>query len=177
MELIDNIHYIKALEYFSYDLEETAEALRYAYYYEPNNSKVLCLIGRFYGEKLQDFELAKSYFEKALEADVKDVAIYPPFVKLLIGMDELEAAERLIAFALRLPATNKTLLLAHLALIRETQKSYKDSLKIYTRAKKACCNSEEMQWLDKEIARLKGKMNKPKKKKKEKAAKTKKKKR
>ena len=114
----------KALDAYPYDLVETIESLDYALSYDEKNAAALCLYGRIYSEQLPRFEMAISYFQQALAADLHAVEVYPFYIQTLIFNEDYEEAQKLIEFALKIKRINKIDVLTKRAQVEEIKKDF-----------------------------------------------------
>ena len=158
----------QALDAYPYNLEETIESLHYALSYDDKNPMTLCLMGRVYAEQLGDYEMAKTYYEKALAEDIHVINIYPKYVNVLLWNEDYAEAEKLIAFALTVKGTDKAVLYLKKAILCEQKREYTTALIALKEAKVFAYNSHFINELDTEKSRIKSKMPKKKKSKKKK---------
>ncbi len=77
-------YYIKAIDNYPYNLEESVENLNYALSYAKDHAGVNCLMGRFYFEQLKDLETAEYYFQNALASDLNHLETFVWYAMLLI---------------------------------------------------------------------------------------------
>lgn len=159
-----NIYVIKALDSYPYDLEGTFESLTYALSYDNQDVNALCLMARFYAEQLKDFEMAKSYFEDALSVDVNAHFVYPYYIDVLIRNEDYDAAEKLIAFGLKIKGSDKAMFWLKRAIVLEYKMEYKAALKALKEAKKFSFNDHFTNYIKATKTRIKGKMPKKRKK-------------
>lgn len=128
--MLQNIHLLKALDNYPYNIEDCIESLNYALALENDNAVALCLMGRIQAEILKDFETAKSYFQQALFADKRYSEIYPNFIETLYELEEYSEALRLVDFALKIKGVNKGAILYKKAEIYDQMKEHKKALKV-----------------------------------------------
>ena len=156
MSLIDR-YLCKAIDAYPYNLEDVIENLEYALSSDNNNAATLCLYGRVYAEQLQDYAMAKTYFQEALAADIHSVTVYPYFIQLSIDFDEDKEAEKLIDFALTVKGIDKPLILSKLILLKEKQMLYKEVKHNIKKLKSIVLNDDYQHFIDKTEARIKEK--------------------
>ncbi len=169
--LIHNPYLFKALAAYPYDLEETMEALNYALSYDDQNVQALCLLGKVYANDLNEYELAKSCFEKAMASNLEIPSIYPDYLYTLIRNEDLKEAQKLLDFAMRIKGVDKVYLMLIQGQLFEVQKQFKAALVQFKKAKKSALNNHFKRFVNDEISRVKEKLGakkkrKPKKKKK-----------
>ena len=161
---LHNSYLFKALDAYPYCLEETMEALNYALSYNNKDVLVLCLMGRVHAEQLQNYTVAKQYFEEALSESIDTPQVYSHYVQALIWNDDYNEAEKLIAFALTVKGVDVGLMLLKKGQLYEAMGKYKLALVSLKDAKKEGLNNDFVEIVNNEIARVKRKV-KPKKKK------------
>jgi tetratricopeptide (TPR) repeat protein len=164
MGLTTDKYIFQALDAYPYNLEETIESLNYALSYDEKNAVALCLMGRIYAEQLGNYEMAKTYYERALSEDMHAVKIYPKYINVLLWNEDYAAAEKLIDFALTVKGTDKAVLYFKKAILFEKKKEYKIALSCLKTAKIHAYNSHFIHELAAEKKRIKDKMPKKKKK-------------
>ncbi|SFU38528.1 hypothetical protein SAMN05216480_102131 [Pustulibacterium marinum] len=162
----------QAMDSYPYSLEETLESLDYALSYDENNTMALCLYGRLYSEQLQKFDIAKSYFQKALSIDIQALEVYPYYIEALLFNEDYEEADTLIEFALKIKGINKIEIKLKEVLLHEMQQDLLKALELAKLLKLYVFNSEWNTVIEETEKRLKQKkkilFGEPKKKKKEK---------
>lgn len=102
-----NKHLIKAIDNYPYNLEECIEGLQYALSSHAGSAMALCLMGRIYSEQFKQYDIAKSYFQEAMNEDMQLVEMYPYYIYTLIENEDKDEAERLLDFAFTLKGINK----------------------------------------------------------------------
>lgn len=168
MKNIDK-YLFQALDNYPYWLEGTSEALDYALSYDAKNTAALCLYARIEAEQLQNYEVAKNYFQEALAINIDAVAVYPYYLETLLLNEDYEEAAKLIDFALTIKGINKKAILLKKVQLLERQQNIKDALKLLKEVKLVSFDSDtyEVEQLE---TRLKAKkeLQQPKKKSKKK---------
>ncbi|WP_196892620.1 tetratricopeptide repeat protein [Aureivirga marina] len=149
-----NNYLFEALDAYPYDLVQTIESLNYALAYNENDPYALCLMGRVYAEQLEQFETAKSYFQKALEIDIYTLYIYPHYIKVLLQNEDYKEAAKLIEFALKIKGIDKGLMWQKKALLYECLKMYENALFCLKKARRFGYNSDFLAFLDREKERI-----------------------
>ena len=156
MSSIDR-YLVKALDAYPYNLEEAIESLDYALSGDNNNAATLCLYGRVYAEQLQDYSMAKTYFQDALAADIKAVFVYPYFIQLQIDFDEDDEAQKLIDFALTIKGIDKPFIISKLIMLKEKMAQFKEAKQCIAKLKSIVLNDDYQVFIDKAEARIKAK--------------------
>ncbi|MDV7696462.1 hypothetical protein N6B72_05965 [Chryseobacterium soli] len=136
MTLTKNKYYFEALENYPYSLPDCLEALNYALSYDPEDADSLCLMGRIYSEMLIDYEKAKLYFEEAMQHDVTNLNTPHYYIRCLLDNEDLEEAEKLIEYALKIKGIDKCRILILKSLLFEIRLEYKKALEHLKEAKK-----------------------------------------
>ncbi|MGX1929368.1 tetratricopeptide repeat protein [Flagellimonas sp. 2504JD4-2] len=154
-----NIYLFKALEAYPYELEKTIEALNYALSYEPQNAVALLLMARVHSEQLGDYGTAKEYYEEALASDMNNPNIYPYYAYTLFLNEDYEEAEKLLDYALKVPATDKALMHYYSGLMKEAQKKYQDAIKAMKVAREQTFNEGFDEFLGRQIQRIEKKLS------------------
>ncbi|NER17358.1 tetratricopeptide repeat protein [Spongiivirga citrea] len=163
--LIHNPYLFKALAAYPYDLEETMEALNYALSYDDQNVQALCLLGKVYAYHLNEYEQAKSCFEKAMASNLEIPSIYPDYLYTLIRNEDLKEAQRLLDFAMKIKGVDKVYLMLIQGQLFEVQKQFKLALVQFKKTKKSALNNNFKRFVNDEISRVKEKLGAKKKRK------------
>lgn len=166
MTLTKSKYYFEALDNYPYSLPDCLEALNYALSYDPEDADSLCLMGRIYSEMLTDYEKAKIYFEEAMQCDVANLNTPLHYIKCLLDNEDLEEAEKLITYALKIKGIDKARILIQKSLLLEIRCEYKKALESLDEAKKYSYNQNMVDFLKARIKFVKNKIIKPKKNKK-----------
>jgi len=168
-----NIYLFKALDAYPFQLEEAIEALNYALSYDDKNVVALCLMANLHADQLEDFEMAKHYFEAAVTSNMEMPGIYPDYIYTLIRNEDYDEAQKVLDFAMTLKATDKAVLELFQGRIFEIAEKYKEAITAYKLALKKGLNPYFITYVNGEIERAKKKLPKKKRKSKKKNKKTK----
>lgn len=166
MTLTKSKYYFEALDNYPYSLPDCLEALNYALSYDPEDADSLCLMGRIYSEMLTDYEKAKIYFEEAMQCNVANLNTPLHYIKCLLDNEDLEEAEKLINYALKIKGIDKARILIQKSLLFEIRLEYKKALKPLKEAKKYGYDQSMIDFLKNRVKFVKSKMTRPQKKKK-----------
>lgn len=128
MTLTKNKYYFEALDNYPYSLPDCLEALNYALSYDPEDADSLCLMGRIYSETLIDYEKAKLYFEEAMQNDITNLNTPKYYIKCLLDNEDLDEAQKLIEYALKIKGIDKCRILILKSHWFEIKKEYKKAL-------------------------------------------------
>lgn len=145
MNLTKNKYYFEALDCYPYNLPDCLEALNYALSYDSEDADALCLMGRIYSEVLKDYEKAKGYYEEAMLFDVTNINTPHYYISCLLENEDLNEAEKLISYALKIKGIEKSNLWLQRSLLSEKRGSFFNALKFLKEAEKHCfttCNLE-----------------------------------
>jgi len=143
-----------ATGYYS-DWEEACESLNYALSYDENHCASLCLLGKIYAEHFSDYEKAFECFDKIIAIDNSFLEVYQLYAKYLIWADQIEKAQKLIAFAFTLKGIDKAEMYWLSAYALETIGRYKIALQQLKKAKFESYNENHSYFLGGEIKRIK----------------------
>ena len=160
-----NIYLFKALDAYPFHLEETIESLNYALSYNPKDAEALFLMAQVYAYQIGDYETAKQYFEEVMIQKMEMPKLYPEYIYTLINNEDYTQAQQLLDYALQLKATDKAWLFLLQGQLFEAKQELKPSLKAFKKAKKLGRNCRFIEFIEKEINRIKSKMPKKNKKK------------
>ncbi|WP_223557754.1 hypothetical protein [Chryseobacterium lathyri] len=164
MTLTKSKYYFEALDNYPYSLPDCLEALNYALSYDPEDADSLCLMGRIYSEMLTDYERAKMYFEEAMQCNVANLNTPQHYIKCLLDNEDLDEAEKLIHYALRIKGIDKARILIQKSLLFEIRLEYKKALEPLKEARKYSYNQAMIDFLKSREKFIKSKMTKTKKK-------------
>ncbi|SHH80532.1 hypothetical protein SAMN05421866_3809 [Chryseobacterium oranimense] len=162
MTLTKSKYYFDALDNYPYNLTDCLEALNYALSYDPEDADSLCLMGRIYSEMLADYEKAKTYFEEAMQCNVTNLNTPQHYIKCLLDNEDLDEAEKLIGYALKIKGIDKARILIQKSLLYEIRLEYKKSLEPLKEARKYSYNQAMLDFLKGRAKFIRNKMeNKP----------------
>lgn len=138
MTLTKSKYYFEALDNYPYSLPDCLEALNYALSYDPEDADSLCLMGRIYSEMLTDYNKAKLYFEEAMQCDMTNLNVPQYYIKCLLDNEDLNEAEKLISYSLKIKGIDRSIILMHRSLLSEKRGSLVNALKFLKEAEKYC---------------------------------------
>lgn len=141
MTLTKSKYYFEALDHYPYSLPDCLEALNYALSYDPEDADSLCLMGRIYSEMLTDYNKAKLYFEEAMQCDMTNLNVPQYYIKCLLDNEDLQEAEKLISYSLKIKGIDRSVILMHRSLLSEKRGSLANALKFLKEAEKHCFTS------------------------------------
>lgn len=167
MTLTKSKYYFEALDNYPYSLPDCLEALNYALSYDPEDADSLCLMGRIYSEMLIDYEKAKLYFEEAMQCDVTNLNTPKYYIKCLLDNEDLQEAEKLINYSLKIKGIDKATLWFFRSMLSEKRGSFPNALKFLAEAEKYCFTLQSLDVVKDRKKFIKSKMPKKSKNKKE----------
>lgn len=93
---------------------------------------------------LIDYEKAKLYFEEAMQCDVTNLNTPKYYIKCLLDNEDLQEAEKLINYSLKIKGIDKSTLWFYRSLLSEKRGSFPNALKFLTEAEKYCFTSHSL---------------------------------
>ncbi len=127
-------YYLKAQNYYPYNIEFVVENLNYAISYDDEHVQALCLKGKVYMYQMKQYKLAISSFECALSADLTYPETYKHYSLLKIWLSDLDSANRLISYGLKIPGMDRCRLMMHRSIIYECRRDYAMAQKVLNEA-------------------------------------------
>ncbi|MCX8522826.1 hypothetical protein OF897_02690 [Chryseobacterium formosus] len=168
MTLTKSKYYFEALDNYPYNLPECMEALNYALSYDSEDADSLCLMGRIYSEQLKNYDLAKQYFEEAMQCDITNLNVPQYYISCLLNNEDFHEAEKLIRYSLKIKGIDKSTIWFCRSLLSEKRGSFVNALMFLKQAEKYCFNSYSLDVVKNRKKFIKSKMPKQKKVKKKK---------
>lgn len=153
-------YYIKALDYYPYDLEEFLESIRYALSYDPEHAGAHHLMGKFCMEQLSDHDRAEEHFITSLCTDPSYAGVYEDYILLMLHQREFEKAQKLIDHARTLKNADRGVTMKVQALYYEYAKEYQKALYWLGQAMEETYTSEDMCELEEIWKRVEEKLRK-----------------
>lgn len=157
MITIADQYYVKAMDAYPYDLEDTLEQVGYALSYDAEHAGANLLMGKVYMEQFQKYGLAEEYFHIAMANEPENSQIGEYLTRLYIETREFKKAEKLLAYVFKLRTADMSRLKFLEARMHECRKEYKLAIaKIKEAMDEALCN-DYIEFLEKELERIEGK--------------------
>jgi tetratricopeptide (TPR) repeat protein len=160
MTLTKNKYYFEALDNYPYSLPDCLEALNYALSYDPEDADSLCLMGRIYAEQLRNYDVAKQYFEEAMQCDITNLNVPQYYIKCLLNNEDFHEAEKLIRYSLKIKGIDKSTIWFYRSLLSEKRGSFSNALKFLGEAEKYCFNPHSLEIVKARKKFIKSKMPK-----------------
>jgi tetratricopeptide (TPR) repeat protein len=151
-------YFLKALDNYGYDMNETLESLEYALSYDDIHAASNCLMGCVQMFWIKNFKTAAHSFELALIGDKEYVDTYKYFSLLMIWTGNFERAEKLIIDGMKLKGMDKAILLSRKAMMYECNGRYKEAKQILKMAYHLSFNDSYTNFFDQELLRIKKKI-------------------
>jgi len=151
------VMYIQARDNYPYNINECIEKLQYVISADNEHVGAHYLMGLIYQEQLEDYKQAKYYFQMTLYLEEQYAPVYSHYAYLLIHLNELEEALRVMELGLKVRGTDVGLLTYLKGLLYEKYEMYSTAMELYGEAKKACLNNSFMYAMDEQIKRVKNK--------------------
>jgi tetratricopeptide (TPR) repeat protein len=157
MDTLADQYYVKAVDSYPFDLEESIENLNYALSYDNDHVGANYLMGKLYMEQFQEYDRAEIHFQAALASDPYNKGVCLDYIALLIIMKEFGKAEKLIDFTLGFKDIDLAGLYHLVGLHCEYQHQYDQAIIFYEDAILESYNEEATGVLEGEIKRVKAK--------------------
>ena len=151
-------YYLKAADYYPYNLEFAIENLNYALSYDDEHPSANCLSGMIYMYHLKDFEKAAKCFYNSLSGDINYPETYKHYSLLRLWQGEYERAQKIIDRGMHVRGMDKTALLILQSIKHEWQGDFSEAKKVLLRAKLMSIDSDKIEQIDASISRIKSKL-------------------
>ncbi len=153
-------YYLKALDYYPYNLECAVENLNYALSSEDKHAQTNCLLGKIYMYYLKDYDRAGQCFYNALVGDANYPDTYKHYSLLRIWEREYDRALKIIARGMTITGMDISILLMHKSLIHEWKMELSEAKKLLKQARLISTNEKRLGKIDGDLKRLKKKISK-----------------
>lgn len=157
----DDTYYLKALDNYPYDLDETVEALQYGLAINPEHPGLLTLQGKVFANELRSVEMAMQSFQAAIAYEPDYKQAYYELGMLLLRNGKMNRAVRIIQLAFKQFGNDQHEFLYLQAHHAEIEKRYDDAIELLETAKLNCYDTEGYDNYCDEIKRIKQKCVKP----------------
>jgi tetratricopeptide (TPR) repeat protein len=151
------VMYIQARDNYPFNVDECIEKLQYVIAADDEHAGAHCLMGQIYEEQLEDFKQAEYYYRMTLYLDKDYVPVYVHFAYMLIKLNKLDEALKIIEAADRVPGTDKSLMNYFKGLLYEKYEMYSTAIGYYTDAKQVSLNNCFSDSMNDQIKRVKEK--------------------
>ena len=150
-------YYLKARASFPWGMENVIENLNYALSYDDEHAPANCLLGQVFMFYLKDYKKAEQCFVYALQSNLSYPDTYKYFALLKIWNADIKGALKLIDYAMKLKAIDRSFLLAIKGLAYECRGQYKLAKEILNEAKSMSIQCHVIDWIDSQKTRVKKK--------------------
>ena len=123
-------YYIKALDYYEYDMESVMDNLNYALGYDPEHAAANCLMGRLHASWTKDGARAEACFQAALAYDPDYAETYCYYAELLLQMRKFKRLTALLNYAESVKGVDTVQLSLMKAQMLEQQKQFEEAEQI-----------------------------------------------
>lgn len=151
-------YYLKALESYQYDHENTSDNLAFALSYDPDHREANLLTGRFKNEVLQQPNEALYYLEKAIAQNPKEMDSFIYAVEALTKMGEYSRALKMLEYCRSLNQRGSGVVSQKQAWIAELQGQIKEAKTLLKQAFQESCYDQERDFYQQELKRIKTKL-------------------
>jgi tetratricopeptide (TPR) repeat protein len=158
MATIADTYYIKALDYYPFNLEFAAEYLNYALAADKFHSGANHLMGLLCIEHIKDYNKAEFYLQRALSGDPENVNVCFSLAELFIRLREYDKADKLISYTKKLRGVDLSKLYTFEALKFEYMNEYDQALNKLYKASDEAYDFDSFEQLRFSIERVKEKM-------------------
>lgn len=156
-------YYLKAANSYPWKIADALENLNYALSYDDDHAQSWCLHGIVHMYSLKNYREAQASFNNALRSDMGYVDTYKHLTLLKIWKGEIEKAYKIIDYAIKVDAMDKSTILGLKALVMEVQGRYEDAEGILNSAHLLSINCDTIDWLNTISTRIKTKKKQRKK--------------
>ncbi|HPQ20842.1 MAG TPA: tetratricopeptide repeat protein [Saprospiraceae bacterium] len=150
-------YFLKAMDWYPWNLEFVTENLQYALSYDDEHSHAWCLMGMLYMYQFKNFESAKPCFEKALQHNHRNSEIYEHFILLNIWNANYDHAKKLIDFAIKIKGVDHCKLHRLHSKIEESEGKYKAATQLLKQATVVATSESCIAIIEQDIKRIKTK--------------------
>lgn len=151
------VMYIQARDNYPYNVDECIEKLQYVIAADDEHAGAHCLMGQIYEEQLEDFKQAEYYYRMTLYLDKDYTAVYVHFAYMLIKLNKLEEALKIIEASYRVPGTDTSVMAYFKGLLYEKYEMYSTAADYYKEAKKVSLHNYFCDAMNDQIKRVKEK--------------------
>jgi len=150
-------YYLKARNNFPYEMETALENLNYALSFDDEHAPANCLLGQIFMFYLKDYEKAEQCFVQALQSNLSYPDTYKYFAMLKIWNADINGALKLINYAMKLKAMDRSSLLTIKALGYECRGQFKLANEVLNEATSISVQCHVIDYIDSQKQRIKKK--------------------
>lgn len=162
---IGDQYYLKARDYYPYNMEFVVENLNYALSYDDEHTQANFLLGKVYMYLMKDYGKATQCFEKVLRCNLDYADVYKHYSLLKIWLKDYDGARKLINYGEKVKGMDVSTLLILKAIIYECRGEYHQAKALLKRAKLYSIDVNTINKIKLNLTRVKDKIktSKPKK--------------
>ncbi len=157
---IADTYFLKAFDYYDYNLEVVVENIGYALSYDEEHAPTWCLKGRLMMDCMKNFKEAAHCFENAIFYDPNYIDTYKYYSLLLIWISDFEKAKIIINKSKRVKGMSRATIIHRSAMIYEYQGNIGEAIRIMKNGKLFSLTQSNYDFFNNEINRLKRKVRK-----------------
>jgi tetratricopeptide (TPR) repeat protein len=150
-------YYIKAMDEYPYNLEESIENLNYALSYNSEHTGALYLMGCLYMEYLDELNKAEEYFELALSINPLNYKVNCKYAELMITFRDYHKAEKLIQFTHSIRGRDIATVLRVESYLYEHKGLYIEAIRLLEKAKLNTNKYEYIEDINDDLMRVQSK--------------------
>ena len=155
MNTLADQYYIKALDLYPYNLEESIENLNYALSHNIEHAGANYLMGKLHKEQLNNLLKAEEYYIKSLACDPYNINACMDYILLLIILSEYQKAQKMISHTQKLKGIDQSKINSYEGMICEHKQQFTEALSHYNKALLEAYNDDYIEELNKNIKRVK----------------------
>ena len=152
-------YYLKALDEYPYNLEDSIENLNYALSYDDEHTGANYLMGKLYFEQFQNQRVAEDYYIKVLQIDMLHIPACLDYTYLLIVKGKFKEALRMIQFSYSIEGITLSKVYQLEALVYENKGDFSRAADLIKIAINRSFDNEYIYFLKDELARVLEKMD------------------
>lgn len=150
-------YYLKALDYYPFNLEEVSEALEYGLSHDETHAGLLCMQAVVYHRYLKDNDGAAYYFSLTVYHHPGYAEGYYGYLEYLLDIDDLAAAGRLLLKAKKVKGISMARLHYLESLMLEKSGMYTEASTTLKKAIQLCTDNKSYEKYREERERIKQK--------------------
>lgn len=147
-------YYLKAVDFYSFDMATVIENLNCALSYDEWHAPANCLLGRIYMYDLKNYDKAGQCFYQAVIGDPRFPDTYKYYGLLRIWQGEYDRALKIIQRGLKVKGMDQCMLLSLIAVIHEWKGALQDAKIALKKAQEFNVDSKRTYRLQQDISRV-----------------------
>lgn len=152
-------YYLKSLDNYNYNWEESLRDLNYALSHDPEHAGANNLMGRLQMEHFKNFELAEEYFIQAMVANPFHIQTCMDYLRLLLKKNEVKAFDKLMKHTLSIQGTDQAEVFQLKAQQLELNQQFEQAVKVLNQAKMLTTDDCLIEELEDGLSRISNKTN------------------